>query len=197
MGFGWVFGFSELSGSSPDFGLWIREIIHSSHLMLLVDWVTVMELTRGPISQHSWFTWWSGFELDFRVFGFLKFGTRSRLVDQGDNSQHSSDAFGRPGNSSGVYSWFDSVTFMVHMVVGILVGFGIFGIPRLESKRSACPPGGVSSTHGWLRVNRVDSLRAETMLGGLPRAFRQLYGLNGTVWIQQYSCTYGLDVDTV
>ena len=105
MGFGWVVGLSELSGSSPDSGLWIRGIIHSTHLMLLVDGVTLMELTRGPISQHSWFTWWSGFELDFRVFGFLKFGTRSRLVDQGDTSQHLSDAFGRPGNSSGVYSW--------------------------------------------------------------------------------------------
>ena len=110
--------------------------------MLLVDGVTLMELTRGPIFQHSWFTWWSGFELDFRVFGFLKFETRSWLVDEGANSQHSSDAFGRPGNSSGVYSWPDSVTFMVHMVVGILVGFGIFEIPRLESKRPACPPGG-------------------------------------------------------
>ena len=70
------------------------------HLMLLVDGVKVTKLTREPNSQYSWFTWWSGFELYFRIFGFLKFGTRSRLVDQGDNSQHSSDAFGRPGNSS-------------------------------------------------------------------------------------------------
>ena len=172
MGFGWVFGFSELSGSSPVFGMWIRGIIHNTPLMLLVDGVTLMELTRGPISQHSWFTWWSGFELDFRVFGFLKFGTRSRLVDQGDNSQHSSDAFGRPGNSSGVYSWPDFATFMVHMVVGILVGFWIFGIPRLESKRSACRPGVVIHTrvvagqpyrqpsrgnHGWRFTARIQA----------------------------------------
>ena len=157
----------------------IRGIIHSTHLMFLVDGVTVMEPTSGPISQHSWFTRWSGFELDFRVFGFLQFETRSRLVDQGNNSQHSSDAFGRPVTSSGIHSCPDFVTFMVHMVVGILFGFLIFGIPRLESKRSACRPGGEgSSTHGWLRANRVDSIRAETMVGGLPRPFRQLYGLN-------------------
>lgn len=176
--------------------MWIRGIIHSTNLMLLVDGVTFMELTRGPISQHSWFTWWSGFELDFWIFGFLKFDTRSRLVDQGDNSQHSSDAFEHPDNNSGFHSWPDFVKFVVHIVVWIFVGFLIFGIPRFESKRSACRPGG-SSTHGSLRANRVDSLRAEIMVGGLPRAFRQLYGLNGIVWIQQYSCRYGLDVDTV
>ena len=147
MEFGWVFGFSELSGSSPDFGLWIRGIIHSTHLMLLVDGVTVMEPTSGPISQHSWFTRWSGFELDFRVFGFLQFETRSRLVDQGNNSQHSSDAFGRPVTSSGIHSCPDFVTFKVHMVVGILFGFLILGIPRLESKRSACRPGGRGHPH--------------------------------------------------
>ena len=49
---GRIWGFSEFSGLSPDSGLWIRTIIHSLHLMLLNAWVSVLELTRAPISQH-------------------------------------------------------------------------------------------------------------------------------------------------
>ena len=63
-------------------------------------------------------------------------------------------------------------TFMVHMVVGIFVGFWIFGIPRLESKRSACRQGGVIHTrmvagqpcrqpsrgnHGWRFTARIQT----------------------------------------
>ena len=49
---GRVWGFSGFSGLSPDSGLWIRTIIHSLDLMLLDAWVPVLELTRGPTSQH-------------------------------------------------------------------------------------------------------------------------------------------------
>ena len=55
-----ISGFSEFS-SSPDSGLPCSGIIHSTDLLLLQFRVTVLELTRGPISQNSWSKWWSDF----------------------------------------------------------------------------------------------------------------------------------------
>ena len=63
------------------------------------------------------------FLVGFLMFGFLWFEYRSRFVDHGDRSQHRFDAFGHPGNNYGAYPWPDFFTFMVHMLVGLFVGF--------------------------------------------------------------------------
>ncbi len=56
---GFLVGFriSGVPGFSSDFGLPIWGIIRNTHLMLLDAWVIVLELARGSISQHVWFTW--------------------------------------------------------------------------------------------------------------------------------------------
>ncbi len=69
-----------------------------------------------------------------RIFGFVGFGSRFRLVDRGDNSPHPSGAFGCMGNSSGACRRPNFSTFMVHMLVGFLIDFSIFGILMSESK---------------------------------------------------------------
>ena len=63
---GRISGFSEFL-SSPDSGLPISGIIHSTDSLLLQARVTILELTRGPISQIVWCTWWSDFSW---IWGF-------------------------------------------------------------------------------------------------------------------------------
>ena len=53
-------GFSEFS-SSPDSGLPISGILHSTDSLLLQARVTILELTRGPISRNLLSKWWSAF----------------------------------------------------------------------------------------------------------------------------------------
>ena len=90
--------------------------------MILKAWVTVLELARGRLPNlygpHGG-----------RVFvAFFDFGALPGLSPyfglptRGDQSQQPSGAFERPGNSSGVYQWPGFSTFMVHMVVGFLIG---------------------------------------------------------------------------
>ena len=63
---GRISGFSEFL-SSPDSGLPISGIIHSTDSLLLQARVTILELTRGPVSQNLWCTWWSDFNW---IWGF-------------------------------------------------------------------------------------------------------------------------------
>ena len=61
-----------------------------------------------------------------RIFGFSEFsslGSDFALSIGGDHSQQASDDCERVGCSYGAYPWPDFSTFMVHMVVGLLVGF--------------------------------------------------------------------------
>ena len=83
---------------------------------------------------------------DFRIFGILGFESIFLPADRGDHSQYPGEAFERLGHSSGAQSWPDFSSF-------ISARWSDFG-PAL------------------LRVNRIYILRAETMVDGLPGAFR-------------------------
>ena len=63
--------FSESSSLSPYFGPFIKGFIQHTHVVLSVAVVSVLEPAHGQIFRHLWSTWWSGFWLDFRVFGIL------------------------------------------------------------------------------------------------------------------------------
>ena len=84
--FGRIFGFSDLSGLSPDLGLAIGLYIRNTHLVLANTWATVLELIHGPISRHFWFTWWPDLWPDFRFVGFLGFECSFGPGDRGMRS---------------------------------------------------------------------------------------------------------------
>ena len=73
------------------------------------------------------------FFVGFRIFGFLWFESRSRFVDHG--VVHSTGLMRLDAREKhyGAYPWPEFFPFMGHMLVGLFVGFGIFGIPRFES----------------------------------------------------------------
>ena len=188
---------------SPDFGLSIGGIIHTSNLVLLDACVAILELNHYTVSLNFWSAWWSDFCVDFRALGFVGCEDRSRHVYQGNHSRHPDGAFERPGARPGAQSWTDFSTFLVSMVVKFFVDFQVFGFPRFGDPFrppsrgiindtqamfwNVCvkvlgPSRGDISLHFWSawwpdfgptsRVNRIYSPRAETMVGGLPRAFR-------------------------
>ena len=75
----------------------------------------------------------SVFLSDSRISIFVWFGSRFPFVDQGDRSQHRLDVLERLGTSSGAHPWPDFLTFIVHMVIGFLSVFRIFGFLWFES----------------------------------------------------------------
>lgn len=66
-----------------------------------------------------------GFWSDFRSCGIPKFESGFRPVDQGGHSQHLFGAFCRLGHNSGAQPLPYFSTFVVHMIVGLLVGLSI------------------------------------------------------------------------
>ena len=75
-----IFGLPELAGLRPDFGPSTREIIHNTHLVFADARMTVLELTRGPISELLWLTWWLGFGRFFNFFEFSGLGADFGLL---------------------------------------------------------------------------------------------------------------------
>ena len=148
--FGRISGFLDFSDLSPDMGLSIRGFIQNTHVMFSNARVRVLEPTHGPISRHLWSAWCPDFWSDLRIFDFTQCESRFRPADQRNHWQHPGDAAARLSASRVAHPWPDSLIFLVHMVVGFLDGF------RISDFRMAISTG----------------LRAETMVDGLPRAFR-------------------------
>ena len=116
------FGILRVLLSDSRFLLADEGVIHTNGFMILKAWVTVLELARGRLPNlygpHGGrvFVGFSSFR------GFPGLSPYFGLPTRGDQSQQPSGAVERPGNGSGVYQWPGFSTFMVHMVVGFLIG---------------------------------------------------------------------------
>ena len=140
----------DLSSVIPCFGTSIRGIIHDTQVVPLNARVPVPDPNRGQISRHFWLAWWSGF---WQIFVFYRISLVWGYISprrSGNHSQHPGDASERLCHSSGALSWRNFCTFLVRVVAGFW--------PRIS------------------RANRIYSLRAETVVDGLPRAFRFMRG---------------------
>ena len=120
-----------------------RGIIHNTQVVPLHARVPDLEPNRGQISRHFWSAWWSSF---WSIFGFSDFPGLGIYFARrvGASSTH-------PGDVLNVWLkfWVLFVATFSTFLVRMVAGFGPTS-----------------------RVNRIYSPRAETMVGGLPRAFR-------------------------